>query len=357
MRMLARYGLIATVAFCATYVFLSSEVGEKVLAQVQGEEKMVALLVRTDPCVADAESSYKCWEKYYENTIIEHGSHVALFDLKTRYERGGYPRFYCHTLLHVVGEAAGKEYPSVAAAYEVGDPFCRSGYYHGVLEGVFGEEGSEQLLANLDSLCAEVRGKDRYSYDYFACVHGVGHGLMAYFNHDLFESLAGCDKLSGEWEQSSCHGGVFMENVISDTPEEPSKFLKRDDVLYPCNAVEDAYQYQCYLMQTSHMLSVLDGDFAAAFTTCDTAEEKYRVPCYQSLGRDASGWSYGSIEDAVSYCAAGHSEEQHAQCLAGAGVDFIQSQGTERARELCDSRTGYEKTICSDAVEYAVRAL
>jgi hypothetical protein len=355
MRRIANYGFLVLVAFLITYIFLSSESGRAFIAQARGEEAEVEHLLETDPCAAD-ESSLDCWDDYYARVLTEHGSHVALFELKARYEQGGYPRLYCHTLLHPIGEAAGHEYPSVAEAYKYGDTFCRSGYYHGVLEGVFGHEGSEELLDNLDSLCAEVDGKERYSYDYFSCVHGVGHGLMAYFDHDLLESLEGCDKLSGEWEQSSCHGGVFMENVISDTPEEPSKFLKRDDPLYPCDVVDDKYRAQCYLMQTSHMLALFDGDFGKVFGACISVEAKYQVSCYQSLGRDASGWSYGSIEDVIGYCDTAQTNEQRSECFAGAGTDFIQSHSIEKARELC-SRTGEAEKTCSEAVEYAAGTL
>jgi hypothetical protein len=354
MRRVAIYGFIALVAFLITYIFLSSTSGEAFMAQVQGEAREVAHLLRSNPCAAD-ESSYDCWEEYYQRIIGAHGSRVALLDLKGRYEQGSYPRLYCHTLLHPIGEAAGHEYGNVADAYAQGETFCRSGYYHGVLEGLFGDDDSEALLGNLDTLCAEVKGKERYSYDYFSCVHGVGHGLMAYFDHDLFASLEGCDTLSGEWEQSSCHGGVFMENVISDMPDKPSKYLKRDDSLYPCNAVDDKYRYQCFLMQTSHMLTVYEGDFGKVFDACSSIEEKYRVSCYQSLGRDASGWSYGSIEEVLAYCAEGRGEQVEA-CLAGAGVDYVQSHGAERARELCRSAEEGQ-AACSEAVEQSLSTL
>jgi hypothetical protein len=357
MRRAALYGFITLVTFLITYIFLSSAAGKTLVARIEGDEATVALLLGVDPCPADEASSYKCWETYYSDAVTEYGSHVALFELKGRYESGGYPRLYCHTLLHIVGEAAGREYPSVADAYEKGDTFCRSGYHHGVLEGVFGEEGGDALISNLDSLCAGVKGKDRYSYDYYSCVHGVGHGLMAFFDHDVFESLAACDQLTGQWEQSSCHGGVFMENVISDTEEEPSKFLNDDDPLYPCNAVADPYRYQCYLMQTSHMLTVLNGDFEKVFDQCSRIEQKYRVPCYQSLGRDASGWSYGSNSEVFRFCSAGRTDEQKSECLVGAAVDFIQSWGPDEARRLCSEGEGAAQDACSKAVEYQTSIL
>ncbi|OGG58570.1 hypothetical protein A2765_02495 [Candidatus Kaiserbacteria bacterium RIFCSPHIGHO2_01_FULL_56_24] len=362
-RRIAPYLAILLLAFALTVGILSTGWGSDILLRFSKELSFrsdggkVSQLASTDPCPADAAADLDCWDGYYKTLLEKYGSHVALFELKTRYARGGYPRLFCHTLLHPIGEKAGEEYGNVADAYAVGDPFCRSGYYHGVLEGIFGEDGSGKLLTQLDTLCAQVKGKEKYSYDYFACVHGVGHGLMAYFDHDLFQSLSGCDKLSGQWEQSSCYGGVFMENVISDSEDSPSKFLKRDDAVYPCNAVDDTYRYQCYLMQTSHMLTVYDGDFGKVFDACSTVEEKYRVPCYQSLGRDASGWSYGVADDARAYCAFGRTNEQKAQCLAGAAVDFIQSSGTDAARQLCEKGDTEVRRACSDAVEYQLGSL
>ena len=365
----APYILIAILAFAGTHVFLKSEVGTSFIARLQGDERTVASLLRTDPCPSDAASSLDCWDAYYQALLEQYGSHVALFELKGRYESGGpvkgdisngvnYPRLFCHTLLHPIGEAAAKEYGSIASAYQNGDTFCRAGYYHGVLEGVFGEDDAEELLSKLDSICKEVEGKERYSYVYFSCVHGIGHGLMAFFYHDLFESLEACGRLSMEWEQSSCYGGVFMENVISDSPDEPSKYLKRDDPLYPCNAVEDKYRHQCYLMQTSHMLDLYDGGFDHVFDECSEIEEKYRITCYQSLGRDASGWSYGSPEDVLGYCAEARTQEQNIQCLIGAAVDFIQSVGAEAARDLCKrGDTEEAQKLCSEAVEYQLSLL
>ena len=147
-----------------------------------------------------------------------------------------------------------------------------------------------------------------------------------------------------------------MENVINDTSDESSKYLKRDDPLYPCNVVDDKYRAQCYLMQTSHMLALFDGDFGKVFGACNSVEAKHQVSCYQSLGRDASGWSYGSIEDVIGYCDAAQTSEQRAECFAGAGTDFIQSHGVEKARELCRSAGNAERP-CSEAVEYAASTL
>ncbi len=312
-----------------------------------------------DPCPGDSGETSSCWTAYYTAFLARYPSADALADLKARYNAGGNAKTFCHPLLHLIGAKAGKEYGSVAEAYKHADPFCRAGYYHGVLEGIFGDAqgGGEKLLSQLDSICADVPGKSRYSYEYFSCVHGIGHGLMAYFDHDLFKSLDGCTKLSPAWEQSTCSGGVFMENVISDSPEEPSRFLKSDDPLYPCDAVDAAFRGQCYLMQTSHILVMYDGDFAKTFSVCRSVEAAYRDICFQSLGRDASGYSYSDAASAAVLCAKGANLGERSNCLIGAAVDYIQSASPDSARALCVLGEEGARVPCVQAVEAQLRAL
>ncbi len=365
-RLVLPYVLIVVLTAGVTYAFLKNDWGVSVLLFVSSDESKVEQLLKHTPCWDD-QAAFSCWDSYYEKITALYGPRVALFDLKGRYEAvdaGGedapqvnYPRLYCHTLLHPIGEAAGAHYGSVAEAYKHGDPFCRSGYYHGVLEGIFGEEGDDALLSNLDTICEGVPGRERYSYDYFACVHGVGHGLMSYFDHDLFESLKGCERLVGEWEQESCFGGVFMENIIADTPEERSRFLKHDDLLYPCTVVAPHQQEQCYQMQTSHAIAELEGDFARVFQLCASVEERNRIFCYQSIGRDASGWAYGSVEEVLSFCSQGSSIAARTECLVGAAADFIQSNGLEEARMLCRAAPRESVGRCLENTEAQVRML
>ncbi len=305
------------------------------------------------PCT---DSDDECWSRFYVTLIEERGSAVALSDLKYRFENGS-GRGFCHENLHEIGQVAYRETGSMSAAFERGDYFCRAGFFHGVLEGVFLEEGSEAILSNLDTVCADVPGKARYSYDYFSCVHGIGHGLMAHFNRDLFASLMGCDNLSEEWERGSCYGGVFMENVTSDSPEQPSSFLKRDDLLYPCNAIEGRYKRSCFMMQTSHILSENRGDFAAAFAICRSAEEAYRITCYESICRDASGWSYGDATAARAYCAHGETIEERSHCAIGVASDFIQSVGQDKARAFCAEAEEGAREVCIRALEWQLGAL
>lgn len=301
-----------------------------------------------DPCVNDLRSA--CWTEYYEVFLEDHSAAEALHDFKMKYQVLPGARTFCHPVLHVIGKSAGVEYGSVAAAYAHGDTLCRSGYYHGVLEGRFATEGGERLIDQLDSICSAVRG-DGYTYNYYSCVHGIGHGLMAFFGHDIFDSLRACNRLSGAWEQSSCAGGVFMENVTSDSDEMPSRFLKKDDPSYPCNAVEEKFVTQCYLMQSSYMLKIFDGDFVKTFGVCRAAGI-YAETCFQSIGRDVSAWSYGDIDTAITLCGIGLSLDERTHCLLGAAADYILSYGEEAARSLCTQGEEGARALCVERLEW-----
>src|SRR3989442_15231253 len=88
--------------------------------------------------------------------------------------------------------------------------------YHGVLQGRSFQMGRERLLGDLNSICAGIPGKERKSLEYYNCVHGLGHAIMAVTGDDLFDALHDCDGVTGSMEENACASGVFMENLIVD---------------------------------------------------------------------------------------------------------------------------------------------
>ncbi|TSC74293.1 MAG: hypothetical protein G01um101448_237, partial [Parcubacteria group bacterium Gr01-1014_48] len=220
-------------------------------------------------------------------------------------------------------------------AYTHGDSFCWSGYYHGVMEGIVSKIGSK-VADKLDSICADLPGKAEYTFDYYNCVHGLGHGVMYILNNDVPASLKLCDNLTGWWEQSSCHGGVFMENIIADEVNHVSKFLSKDDPHYPCSGVDDKYKSTCYLMQTSRMLTLAGGDFTIVFKQCGEAPVVHVNTCYQSLGRDASGRSISNVLQTKASCLLAPNSDALKYCFRGAAMDFISYHHSDvQAKELC----------------------
>lgn len=287
-------------------------------------------------CQGDRVSNFDCYEDHYADLIKTESVDAAFIDLRNRYNENSYVVSQCHPIAHVIGQIAVKKYPTAAEAYTHGDSFCWSGYYHGVLEGIVGKIGQENVIAQINNICGSIAGKEDYSFEYYNCVHGLGHGLMAMTNTELFESLKLCDNLKGNWEQTSCYGGVYMENVMVDNKNHFTNYLKPDDPLYPCNKVDTKYKSACYLMQTSYMLKVTGGDFTKVFSLCATADADFVATCYQSLGRDASGRSVSDVTSTKSTCDMGQDFAAKSNCIMGAVKDFVAYHHSDlQAKEFC----------------------
>ena len=64
----------------------------------------------------------------------------------------------------------------------------------------------------------------------FQCLHGLGHGLTANAEHDIFRALRLCDALEGDWDRGSCYSGVFMENIIFATHQVEAARVRRHTI-------------------------------------------------------------------------------------------------------------------------------
>ncbi len=305
----------------------------------------------TPICEGAENTSFPCYENFYEGLVKHESIPFAFADIKVRAEENSYVKSQCHPITHSIGHAAAEIYPDILDAFSHGDSYCWSGYYHGLLEEIIDRKGTEKTLAELNTICSRIPGKDVYSFDYYNCVHGLGHGLMGSSGQNLFEALVMCDNLSGEWERLSCYGGVFMENIIIENKGGSTAYLKASDPVYPCNAVGERYKQICYLMQTSYMLKVSDYNFSTVFDLCSKVEGVYKATCYQSLGRDASGNSSSNKDQTQATCYLGRDFDQRSNCIIGAVKDFVSyyHDNTE-ANNLCNSLTPDLSTMCLDTV-------
>jgi hypothetical protein len=308
----------------------------KEVSEVPREGKEVASI--SSICIGIDSGNFDCYEGHYIRLVKDKGISGAFADLKERYETDNYVRSQCHPLTHVIGREAALKFKTPSEAYAVGDSYCWSGYYHGVLETHVERTGVENLPKEMDRLCDRVAGKERYSFDYYNCVHGLGHGVMAITNTELFKSLEYCDMLSGQWEQDSCAGGVYMENIIVDNINHVTRYLDPKRPLYPCTDSPERHKNTCYLMQTSYVLKVNGGDFEDTFAWCRKTEEPYRATCLQSLGRDASGRTTSNATTTKKLCLMGKDYFEQSNCVIGAVKDFISYfRSDSQARVLCSS--------------------
>jgi hypothetical protein len=227
------------------------------------------------------------------------------------------------------------------------------------LEGVIATIGYANLAEQMNDICTPLAKARTYSFDHYNCVHGLGHGIMAVTQNELFQSLETCNVLSDTWSRQSCWSGAFMENIIVDNKNHFTKYLKLEDPLYPCNAAGKEYKGTCYLMQTSYMLKLTNGDFAKVFEQCARADQGFQDICYQSLGRDASGRSVSSVQQTKATCSLGQDFQQQSNCVVGAVKDFISYHHSDvQAKELCSSFEDTElQSVCFATAESYVKIL
>ena len=298
-------------------------------------------------CAGKDAANFDCYEKYYRDLIAAHGATAAFADIKKAYDANTYVKSQCHPLTHIIGQATAEKYTKPSQAYLEGDPFCWSGFYHGVMETLVAKIGRKNIVEKLDTICTDIPGKAAYSFDYYNCVHGIGHGLMEITGDELFTALETCNGLTGNWEQESCWGGVFMENIIIDGKNHITKYLVPSDPVYPCNAVDEKYKERCYVMQTSYMMKTTGSNFVKIFEICKGVDANYVNTCYESLGRDASGSTTSDIARTNAICLLGKDNDQRLHCVIGAVKDFISYFHSDvKARELCNTFSDAIKQTC-----------
>jgi hypothetical protein len=284
----------------------------------------------------DCGGDFGCLEQAFGNLTFRNGPKLAIRTFDESIRTDPKVESNCHRIAHTIGSAALARFQgNVGRAFTAGSAICSSGYYHGLLERAFAGLSSKAELARAaGGICddADIR---RTTYFHYQCIHGLGHGLMITTAYDLPYSLSVCDRLATRWAQVSCTGGVFMENISSSYGIE-SRWLKKDDPVYPCNTVSPAHKQYCYLMVTSRILQVNNYDWRATAAECSAVERRWIDVCFQSYGRDASGFSRQNVTRVLSLCKI--AGEGAGGCLYGAARDMANDYaraGTRRASSLC----------------------
>ena len=267
-------------------------------------------------------------------------------------EAGGGSVYDCHREAHYIGKYAYKLFG--AGVFSQGDASCHSGFYHGAMETFLNEEGTDNIAQKIDTLCNQFET----SFGIFECVHGVGHGVMAYEQYDLPKALDVCGELSSSYDASSCYGGVFMENIVASqgaagVAGHTTKWVSSDPH-FPCSGLPDdpLVQDQCYLMQTSRMLDVYKFDFEEVSAECLNTPQDYRDSCFISLGRDIAGITLRDNKSIVEKCSFVDSRFRYF-CYTGAVnviIDFWGEKLGTQADDFCNLLFGIDQVNCKGIV-------
>lgn len=244
----------------------------------------------------------------------------------------------CHDDAHVLGKYAYEL--NGDKAFGMCSAECHSGCYHGATEAFFKEHGTENLSDNLKIVC----GDDLNPFFNHQCIHGIGHGLMAWNDYEIHEALKDCDLLENLKE--SCYSGVFMENIvgalaIGDESESQTldqhytKYLSNDPQ-YPCTEVSEKYKNACYFYQTSRMTQLFQFDFGKVSKECEKVSFAYQQSCFESMGRDVGGFTYNDPVKAIEECMHVPNGASRVGCLRGAVQNaFWDPSGQDVALKFC----------------------
>jgi cytochrome c553 len=294
--------------------------------------------------LVDCAAEFRCYEQAFANVAFREGPKSALALLEKRSAKPGPIESDCHRIVHAIGAGALAHFDGdPGKALAAGSVQCASGYYHGILERSLLGKPEEAIAPIAQRICSDPDIR-RTDFIHFQCVHGLGHGLMIYTGYDLPRSLDYCEPLETEWERESCRGGVFMENSQSSYGVR-SRWLKDDDLLYPCDWVAEKHKYQCYLIQLARIGPALGFDWAKVSDTCREADEDYIEVCFQSMGREISGQVRHDAASILAACQVTGDMER--ECIYGAARDVTYNDaGSERSKELCDNAPTSTRAYC-----------
>lgn len=261
-------------------------------------------------CLGKPQESGPCLDQLFRGFLQTNSTPDALALINKYEETSPDLRLQCHVIVHSLGRQTMVVKRTIKDAFASCDHTCHSGCYHGVMERfLVGDEepapahvahdhgathnhaaaghshgpapiARTKLQARVAAAC-DPQESERIR---FQCVHGLGHAVMFFTDYRLREALALCDTLPDAWSQTSCHGGVFMENLFASNRDK--RDVSPTDLHYPCNYVQARYRTQCYLMQTWRMGEMGLGT-ERLFEECRKAGPN-RLDCATSIGRDLS---------------------------------------------------------------------
>lgn len=202
----------------------------------------------------------------------------------------------CHELTHYVSRLSFEKEKNITSLYSQCTSVCHGGCYHGIVEQYLSNkklslDSSNALNQEIPKICGKQTDyKVPLLYD--ECLHGVGHATMYVSDGDLIKALEMCGLLSSEKDRQTCYSGSFMENSSSSTNlDHPSKFIKKDDPMYPCNILDRKYLDICYRYQSSYFAILTQSNWKEVAKLCQMTPKEYQKMCFLTVGSNQVGFT------------------------------------------------------------------
>lgn len=330
-----------------------AEVAETGAVPYEGPRTTEELLRACAPKVGS--DAIPCYTGHLELMIEGLGAEAAFTVLADLASRDVAVNSESHRMAHDLGRHALLAYGTIQRAMENCSYKVFAGCFHGALQAHF--EGGKLNPSELQGLCPSDNAFRQYT-----CLHGMGHGLLLATKHQLNESLGLCDLLASYYAQGSCHGGVFMENLVGyldaqrgaghvhEGDHTPVFVVDPSNPMYPCDVVKENHRTSCWLLQTSFILHFNRGDFRDAAATCTKVPKPHDDTCFRSLGRDAAPYTNRDVPRAMEHC--GHAPGiGRALCVRGFVAESVLNYATPEAGiSVCKQVPEQDKPPCYDEV-------
>jgi cytochrome c553 len=301
--------------------------------------------------------NWRCYEQAFGNLSYHDGARAALTTFARDMHTNHTVLEDCHLIAHAIGAGAYVRYRDAGRAFVAAGPLamtCASGFYHGVLQRALHGVQPGNLAGAARRLCSSQIVMQN-SFVLSQCLHGLGHGLMIFTGYDLPRALRTCDKLPDRYDQTTCTGGVFMENFTTSLGIR-SPWLKASDPLFPCDFVGRKDKLYCYLQITSHLLDVTKRNWRAVVAWCRRSEAGWVRTCFQSLGRDVSGSTLSDPRGILRLCRL--AGDMESECVYGAARDIANTDASaRRATPFCLGVPSRMQAYCFEGIGSIVGGL
>ncbi|MBI2594187.1 hypothetical protein HYW39_00655 [Candidatus Curtissbacteria bacterium] len=216
-----------------------------------------------------ADKTYASFEKLAKEKGIE----VAYSLLKEKFPAN---QAAAHDFAHVVGLASfEKKGPS---GLSVCDAAYNYGCYHGFIEGFLVKKGPEAIV-EIEKSCLALGSVHAPS-----CIHGIGHGVLAYRSYKLDEALMDCD-VQKENTRIYCWDGVFMERITGSMQNPKDRPILTETTLnQPCDSIAYIYKKNCWRNQVAAWFIYFQNNPQKVGARCSLIEPEFQEVCFENIG-------------------------------------------------------------------------
>ncbi len=248
---------------------------------------------------------YLCFAQNIDHIYKTQGPASALAQLDTLPDDLNYGA--SHLIAHQLGHALFADAGSVEAAldaipyteYSPTELFRYGGVVHGIFHSyfLFGSE-REDVHTLITHACAGLHGDAQLLVS--DCAHGVGHGLMAYTDNDVRQTLLLCDE---SIQPENCSRGAFMERGLLYIPGYADT-TNLEDVADVCASLESdarilCAEYSGWTAIVKDLVQTHTSDTTEALQVCGAYEGAVRDGCISVAARDLFSIVYDNDSKAM----------------------------------------------------------